>query len=68
MRLEAVGARPGDAVMVGDSIANDVDGPVAAGLRAIWLNRTGESRPADRGDLVEIDDLHALPDALAALA
>ena len=66
--LEAVGARPDDAVMVGDSLRNDVDGPVAAGLLGIWLNRTGESRPADREDLVEIADLHALPEALAGLA
>jgi putative hydrolase of the HAD superfamily len=66
--LEAVGARPGDAVMVGDSVANDVDGPIAAGLRAIWLNRSGASRPAERDDIVEIADLHALPAALAGLA
>ena len=31
--LEALDARPADAVMVGDSLRNDVDGPVAAGLR-----------------------------------
>jgi FMN phosphatase YigB (HAD superfamily) len=54
--------------MVGDSLRNDVDGPMAAGLSGIWLNRTGESRPADREDLVEIGDLHALPGALAGLA
>jgi putative hydrolase of the HAD superfamily len=66
--LDAVGARPRDAVMVGDSLANDVDGPIAAGLRAIWLNRGGESRPADRDDIVEIADLHALPGVLAGLA
>ena len=63
--LQALGAEPGDAVMVGDSLRNDVDGPIAAGLRGIWLNRTGRSRPADREDLVEIADLHALPGALA---
>jgi putative hydrolase of the HAD superfamily len=63
--LDAVGARPADAVMVGDSLANDVDGPLAAGLRAIWLNRTGEPRPADRDDLVEIAGLDELPAALA---
>jgi putative hydrolase of the HAD superfamily len=63
--LEAVGARPGDAVMVGDSLRNDVDGPIAAGLRGIWLNRTGQARPSDRDALVEIADLHALPGALA---
>jgi putative hydrolase of the HAD superfamily len=66
--LEAVGARPGDAVMIGDSLANDVDGPVAAGLRAIWLNRGGASRPADREDIVEIADLHALAGVLAGMA
>lgn len=65
--LDAVGARAGDAVMVGDSVANDVDGPIAAGLRAIWLNRTGEPRPADRHDIVEIAGLHALTSALADL-
>jgi putative hydrolase of the HAD superfamily len=66
--LEALGARAADAVMVGDNLRNDVDGPVAAGLRAIWLNRSGEPRPADRGDLVAIADLRALPEALAGLA
>jgi putative hydrolase of the HAD superfamily len=62
--LDALGARPADAVMVGDSLRNDVDGPLAAGLRAIWLNRTGEPRPADRDDIVEIADLHALAAAI----
>jgi putative hydrolase of the HAD superfamily len=66
--LEAVGARPEHAVMVGDSLRNDVDGPIAAGLSGIWLNRTGESRPPEREDLVEIADLHALAGALAAMA
>jgi putative hydrolase of the HAD superfamily len=66
--LGALGAEPGDAVMVGDSLRNDVDGPVAAGLRGIWLNRTGEPRPADREDIVEIADLQELPATLAALA
>jgi phosphoserine phosphatase len=66
--LEALGARPADAVMVGDNLRNDVDGAIAAGLSAIWLNRTGDPRPADRHDLVEIADLHALPAALADLA
>jgi putative hydrolase of the HAD superfamily len=51
--------------MVGDSLANDVDGPAAAGLRGIWLNRTGEPRPADREDLVEIAGLDELEKVLA---
>jgi putative hydrolase of the HAD superfamily len=66
--LQALGAEPAEAVMVGDSLRNDVDGPVAAGLRGIWLNRAGEPRPADRDDLDEIADLHELPGALAALS
>jgi putative hydrolase of the HAD superfamily len=63
--LDALGASAAEAVMVGDSLRNDVDGPVAAGLRGIWLNRTGEPRPADRDDIVEIADLHELPAILA---
>jgi phosphoserine phosphatase len=63
--LEALGARPGDGVMVGDSLANDVDGPLAAGLGGIWLNRDGKARPADRPDLREIAGLDELPAALA---
>jgi putative hydrolase of the HAD superfamily len=63
--LEAVGARPGDAVMIGDSLRNDVDGALAAGLGAVWLNRDGRQRPADRPDLREIAGLGELPAALA---
>ena len=43
--LERVGARACDAVMVGDSWANDVVGAHGAGIRAIWLNRLGASCP-----------------------
>lgn len=64
--LDAVGARAGDAVMVGDSLANDVDGPLAAGLgAAIWVNRDGRERPPDRPDLVEIGGLDELEAVLA---
>jgi putative hydrolase of the HAD superfamily len=64
--LDAVGAAPGDAVMVGDSLRNDVDGALAAGLRAVWVNRDGRPRPADRGDLVEISSLSQLAGVLGA--
>jgi putative hydrolase of the HAD superfamily len=64
--LRAVGAEPGAAVMVGDNLAKDVDGALAAGLRAVWLNRDGKERPDDRSDVVEIGDLGALPAALAS--
>jgi putative hydrolase of the HAD superfamily len=58
--LRELGAEPGDAVMVGDSLENDVDGAVAAGLRGVWLNRDGRERPPDRPEVVEIAGLDAL--------
>ncbi len=43
----ALGARPEQAVMVGDSWRNDVAGALAAGLRAVWYNPGGQPAPAD---------------------
>ena len=43
--LERVKVRAEDAVMVGDSWTNDVEGARAAGLRAIWFNREGRDSP-----------------------
>jgi putative hydrolase of the HAD superfamily len=43
--LERVDACCGDAVMVGDSWANDVVGAHGAGIRAVWLNRHGIACP-----------------------
>ncbi len=56
--LEQLGADEG--VMVGDSLARDVDGALAAGLEAVWCNRAGEPRPEGRDDLVEIRTLREL--------
>ncbi|MBZ9713073.1 HAD family hydrolase [Deinococcus multiflagellatus] len=41
----ALGVAPAQAVMVGDSWANDVAGALAAGLRAVWVNRPGHRAP-----------------------
>lgn len=38
-------ARPRDAVMVGDSWTNDVLGARGAGIRPVWFNRFGRTRP-----------------------
>jgi putative hydrolase of the HAD superfamily len=55
-------------VMVGDSLVRDVEGAIAAGLGAVWLNRDGaEGRPS-RPDVIEISTLSELPGALAGLA
>jgi len=58
--LAALGVRPDEAVMVGDSYADDIEGARALGMRAILLDREGrhEEEP-DR-----IDTLLALPAAL----
>lgn len=63
--LEELGAGPADAVMVGDNLGKDVDGALAAGLGAVWLNRTGAPRPHDRAGVVEIRHLGELPDAIS---
>jgi putative hydrolase of the HAD superfamily len=65
--LSQLGSDADGAVMVGDSLARDVDGALAAGLDAVWVNRFGRSRPAERPDLVEISTLRDLPGALSAL-
>ena len=59
--LSLVGVEPADAVMIGDTVERDIDGALALGLRAVWINRFGRARP--REDLVEIGGL----DELAAL-
>jgi putative hydrolase of the HAD superfamily len=63
--LSRLGSNAERAVMVGDSLSRDVDGAIAAGLRAVWLNRLGSPRPDDRPELVEISTLADLPAALA---
>jgi putative hydrolase of the HAD superfamily len=40
--LELAGGRPQDAVHVGDSVANDVEGARALGIRAVLLQRAGD--------------------------
>jgi putative hydrolase of the HAD superfamily len=39
--LELLGVEPPEAVMVGDTIADDIEGAVALGMRAILLDRDG---------------------------
>jgi phosphoserine phosphatase len=58
--LEVLGVTPDRAVMVGDSLERDVEGALAAGLRAVWLNRHG--RPGRPG-IAEIATLAALSPA-----
>lgn len=44
--LERAGCDPDEAVMVGDSWANDIEGARRCGIRAIWFSRSGAA-PSD---------------------
>jgi putative hydrolase of the HAD superfamily len=37
--MQLAGVQPSDAVMVGDSLRQDVEGALAAGMRAVLLHR-----------------------------
>ena len=43
--LQRLRARPEETVLVGDNWHADVLGALAAGIRPVWLNRTGVARP-----------------------
>jgi putative hydrolase of the HAD superfamily len=65
--LSRLGIDADRAVMVGDSVVKDVDGALAAGLAAVWVNRDGVGAPPNRTDLVAISTLSDLPSALHGL-
>jgi HAD superfamily hydrolase (TIGR01549 family) len=52
-----LGVEPHQAVYVGDDVLLDVRGAQQAGLRAVWLNRTGSTRHLEHG---------VVPDAICA--
>jgi putative hydrolase of the HAD superfamily len=58
--LELLGADHG--VMVGDTLARDIDGALGAGLDAVWLNRRGDPRP--ERPVAEVASLAELPAVL----
>jgi putative hydrolase of the HAD superfamily len=56
------GVRPSDAIYVGDRLEDDALAARAAGLRGIWLNRSGECK-SERDDIAEVTSLSQLTDA-----
>ena len=58
--LELVGCEPSDALMIGDSIEDDVEGARAVGMRALLLDRAGRFPDAEG----RIESLAELPGTL----
>ena len=55
--LERVGASADEAVMVGDSWANDIVGAARAGIRAVWFNPDRKPVPAEPAGVAVIESL-----------
>lgn len=64
-----LGLFPGNLAMVGDSWTDDIEGALAAGWTAIWINRAGKPRPDHDPDaeLVELPDLRQVPEVIERL-
>ena len=58
--LDLLGVVPAEAVMVGDTVEDDVDGARRVGMRAVLLDRAGRYPDAE----VRLEDLRELPAAL----
>lgn len=65
--LSLVGAAPGEAVMVGDSLERDIHGARSAGMRTVWMRRYPHLKPiAGIEPHVTAVDAHGVVEALAA--
>ena len=64
-----LGLFPGDLAMVGDSWTDDIEGALAAGWTAIWVNREGAPRPDHdpEAQLVEVPSLAEVPEVIRRL-
>ena len=64
LTLDRLRATPAEAVMVGNSLKSDIAGALGAGIKAIWLNRSGATAKGDIKPDVEIAGLDELEDVL----
>ena len=63
--LRRLGAQPAEAVMVGDSLANDIEGARRIGMRGVLVSRSGAEHPEAPDDIAVIRTLCELPPLLA---
>jgi HAD superfamily hydrolase (TIGR01458 family) len=64
--VEELGCSPEEAIMVGDDVASDVEGAVAAGMQAL-LVRTGKFQAGDDERIAEIETAGVVDDLAAAV-
>ncbi len=64
-----LGLFPGNLAMVGDSWSDDVEGALAAGWTAVWVNREGRTRPDHDPELpvYEVRSLDRVPELIENL-
>ncbi len=62
--LDQISVTAEQATMIGDSLARDIDGAIAVGLRGVWINRQGQDGSEGRTDVIEIAALTELPAVL----
>ena len=55
--IDRLGCQPGDVVLIGDSLEQDVLGAMRSGLGAIWFNRSGEKAPTGIKSTNRLQDL-----------
>ena len=65
--LDALAVSPSEAVMVGDSLARDILGAQRVGLKAVWLNRSGNDATNQVTPDVQIENLSQIHELLLTL-
>jgi len=65
--LDRLGVRAEEAVMVGDSWANDIVGAVGAGIRAVWFNPDRKPMPPEPPGIAQMHSLTPTADLLSLL-
>ncbi|MBN2337244.1 MAG: HAD family hydrolase [Acidobacteria bacterium] len=66
LMLRRLGAAPRTTLMIGNNLVTDVAAAQRAGMRAVWVNRTGAARAGDVVPDWEIADLSGLGPVLEA--
>ena len=67
LALRRAGAQPHEAIMLGDSWANDVMGAIGSGIAAAWLDRAGKGAPDASVEVLVLTGLQPAHDVASSL-